>query len=64
MAESFHEMLLYRYTNKMLTFLQEQQKKHEEKEVQKQVRLRVSLCFVSSNASWDVYVLSPNLAFV
>ncbi len=51
MAESFHEMLLYRYTNKMLTFLQEQQKKHEEKEVQKQVRLRVSLCFVSSNAS-------------
>jgi hypothetical protein len=52
MAESFHEMLLYRFTNKMLTFLQEQHKKHEENEVKKQVSptpfSAVCLSFISS----------------
>ena len=40
MAEAFHEMLLHRYTSKMLIFLQEQEKKHEDEEVKKQVCIR------------------------
>ncbi len=53
MAEAFHEMLMHRYTSRMLTYLQEQQKKHEENEVKKQVtaEAKCTPCLVDISSS-------------